>query len=70
MNSVTIDGVSYNVIRETEFTLGPSEGFIPSVTRAKITMKRPRGKKIYMAIRYENGKYSSVTAIPNFNPNY
>lgn len=70
MNSVTIDGVSYNVIKEIEFTLGPSEGFIPSVTRTQITLKRPRGKKTYMAIRYENGRYSSVTAIPNFNPNH
>lgn len=58
--TVVIDGVTYIVVREKEFTLGAREGFAKQVTRTALTLKRPRGKRFYEAVRYENGRLSSA----------
>lgn len=60
MPTLTLNGVLYEVVSQRDYTLGNEEGFSKEVTRTRITLKRPRGKKFYHVFRYENGSYSSV----------
>lgn len=50
---MTIDGIKYVVLSETPYDF---EG----KTRYSIRLRRPRGKRVYVVIRYENGTLSSV----------
>lgn len=61
---LTLNGTVYAVVKATEYTLGPAEGFPREVTRQSIVLRRPRGNRLYHAVRYENGAYSSVHALP------
>jgi hypothetical protein len=56
MSTLTFDGVSYVVLTEKTYEHNGSK-------RASITMKRPRGKRTYHVVRYENGTYSSITPL-------
>mgnify|MGYP003347663056 FL=1 len=60
--TVTIDGIVYQIIKEKDFTVTPEmAGWCKApVTRQILTLKRPRGKRFYRAVRYESGQYSSV----------
>lgn len=60
--TVTIEGITYQIVSEKDFTVTPAmAGWckVP-VTRQSLTLKRPRGKVLYNAVRYESGRYSSV----------
>lgn len=60
-NMVVIDGVKYEVLFEREFTLSTADMPLRQpATRVSLYLKRPRGKRTYHAVHYENGKYSSV----------
>ena len=60
--TVTIDGITYQIIKEKDFTITPAMvGWCQApVTRQSLTLKRPRGKRFYHAVRYESGRYSSA----------
>ena len=60
--TVTIEGIVYQIIKEKDFTVTPDQvGWCQSpVTRQWLTLKRPRGKRFYNAVRYESGRYSPV----------
>ncbi len=60
--TVTIEGIIYQIIKEKDFTVTPEMvGWCETpTTRQWLTLKRPRGKRFYNAVRYESGKYSSV----------
>jgi hypothetical protein len=60
--TVTIEGIIYQIIKEKDFTVTPEMvGWCQTpTTRQWLTLKRPRGKRFYNAVRYESGKYSSV----------
>ena len=61
--TVTIEGITYQIIREKDFILTPEmapEWCKAPVTRQRLWLKRPRGKRFYFAVRYESGQYSSV----------
>jgi hypothetical protein len=60
--TITIDGITYQIIKETDFTVTPDMvGWCKApVTRQSLSLKRPRGKRIYNAVRYESGRLSSV----------
>lgn len=60
--TVTIEGITYQIIKEKDFTITPDMvGWCKTpVTRQSLTLKRPRGKLLYNAVRYESGEYSSV----------
>jgi hypothetical protein len=61
--TVKIDGITYQIVKEKDFTVTPDMvGWcqVP-VTRQSLFLKRPRGKRYYSAVRYESGRYSSVS---------
>jgi hypothetical protein len=60
--TVTIDGIIYQIIKEKDSVITPEMvGWCQApVTRQSLTLKRPRGKRLYYATRYESGRYSSV----------
>lgn len=60
--TVTIDGISYQILKESDFVVTPEmvSWCNAPVTRQSLILKRPRGKRHYMAVRYESGRYSSV----------
>ena len=60
--TVTIEGIIYQIIKEKDFTVTPETvGWCKTpTTRQWLTLKRPRGKRFYNAVRYESGEYSSV----------
>jgi hypothetical protein len=60
--TITIDGITYQIIKEKDFTVTPDMvGWCQApVTRQSLTLKRPRGKRFYHAVRYESGRYSSA----------
>ncbi len=60
--TVTIEGIIYQIIKEKDFTVTPEMvGWCETLTiRQWLTLKRPRGKLFYNAVRYESGEYSSV----------
>lgn len=48
---ITIDGVTYEIISENKFS---------ELDRVEISLRRPKGKRVYHAVRYEDGSVSSV----------
>ena len=51
---ITLDGITYDIIRVTwkrESDAG---------VRREFALKRPRGRKVYHAVQYESGEWSSV----------
>lgn len=54
MQSIKIGGVEYKIVRTREFK---HDGRV----RTAMFLRRPSGKQIYHAVRYENGAVSSVT---------
>lgn len=54
MAQLTIDGITYDVLRQREFAPDLFPG------RLAIHLKRPKGKRTYEVIRYANGTLSSV----------
>ena len=60
--TVTIEGIVYQIIKEKDFTVTPDQvsWCQSTVTRQWLTLKRPRGKRFYNAVRYESGRYSSA----------
>jgi hypothetical protein len=61
--TVTIDGITYQIIKEKDFTVTPgmADWCQAPVKRQSLFLKRPRGKRFYYAVRYESGRYSSVS---------
>ena len=47
------DGITYEVINATPYTHNGS-------ARISYTCKRPRGKRTYLVIGYENGSFSTA----------
>ena len=60
--TVTIDGIVYQILKEKDFTVTPemASWCKAPVIRQSLTLKRPRGKRFYSAVRYESGQYSSA----------
>ena len=58
-----IDGITYNVISIKPFTVGPEQNsrMTGTVERISYTLQRPRGKRFYHVVQYENGAFSSVS---------
>ena len=54
MQTIKIGGVGYEIVRTREFQ---HDG----VVRTAMFLRRPAGKRIYHAVRYENGAVSDVT---------
>lgn len=52
MNSIEINGVTYNLISATEVTGKPG--------RKELKLKRPNGRRAYFAVMYENGVIGEV----------
>lgn len=65
MNTIVIDGVKYEILKEKDFVLTPDHlsSLSGPVTRTNLYLKRPRGKRTYLAVRYENGLVSSATSL-------
>ena len=51
------------VLSAKTFTVGPNENstFAHDIERTQYRVRRPRGKKEGIVIRYENGTFSTVT---------
>ena len=60
---ITTNEGTFTVLSSKPFTVGPKENstFTQDVERTQLRVRRPRGKKEGVVIRYENGTYSSVT---------
>lgn len=54
MQTIKLGGVEYVIVRTREFDHG-------GAVRTAMFLRRPSGKRIYHAVRYENGSVSSVT---------
>jgi hypothetical protein len=52
METIKIDGITYNVIKTA-----PIKEF---AGRYSMTLQRPKGKRYYFAVKYENGAISSA----------
>ena len=52
METVRIDGITYNVIATS-----PIKAF---ANRYALTLQRPKGRRFYFAVRYENGAISNA----------
>lgn len=50
--TMTIDGITYEIISEKQIA-----GFD---NRVEFCLRRPRGKRLYYAVRYENGEISGA----------
>ena len=48
---MTINGTTYEVLGEKKFS---------EMARTEITLRKPRGKKLYYVVRYEDGSFSPV----------
>lgn len=56
--SIRVDGITYSVLQ--------SRGFEhKGKARTVLTLRRPSGKNLYSVVRYENGSYSRVLAVPS-----
>lgn len=55
MQTIVIGGVKYEIVRTKEFEHG-------GCVRTAMFLRRPAGKRIYHAVRYENGAVSEVSA--------
>jgi len=62
-NTIPTNEGNLLVLSSKTFTIGPNENstFTHDVERTRIRVRRPRGKKEGIVIRYENGAFSSVT---------
>ncbi|MDW9528103.1 hypothetical protein RWE87_05080 [Sinorhizobium meliloti] len=49
---INLDGVTYEILGEKKIA-----GFS---SRVEIMLRRPRGKRVYHAVRYEDGSISSA----------
>ena len=47
-----ISGIKYEIIKETAISGFPG--------RTEITLRRPKGKRLYHAVKYENGTISEA----------
>jgi hypothetical protein len=56
MQTIKIGGVEYEIVRTREFQ---HDG----VVRTAMFLRRPAGKRIYHAVRYENGAVSGLTPV-------
>lgn len=58
----TADGVLMEVIASKRFTIGPKENplMTRTVERVAYTCRRPRGRRTYTVIGYENGTNSTA----------
>ncbi len=52
MQTIQIDGITYNLISEKEITGKPG--------RKELKLKRPNGRRFYFVVVYENGDMSGV----------
>jgi hypothetical protein len=61
-STLDIDGITYDVVGTSTFTVGPKENssMTRTVERISYTLKRPRGRRLYHAVQYENGTFSSA----------
>lgn len=60
--TLDLEGITYDVIATKTFTVGPRENssMTRTVERVSYTLKRPRGRRLYHAVQYENGSFSSA----------
>ena len=52
--TLQLDGITYEVIRTIDFVHNGN-------ARVEFVMKRPRGRREYRVVRYESGRFSSVS---------
>ena len=59
----TDDGILMNVVSAKSYTIGPEQNskMTRTVERVAYTCKRPRGRRNYVVIGYENGTFSTAT---------
>lgn len=57
MQTINIDGVTYEILRESPVMAKGYEG------RTTVYLRRPKGTIFYVAVRYENGRYSTATSM-------
>lgn len=55
-NEVTIEGVRYLVLTRKPYEYKGKQ-------RVSLGLKRPKGRKAYIAILYENGTFSSAVCV-------
>ena len=60
--TVIIKGIKYQIVQEKDFIVTPemTEWCKSPVTRQTLYLKRPHGKRHYIVIRYESGRYGNV----------
>ena len=51
--TLQLDGITYEVLKAEAYTHNGN-------ARTQFTVKRPRGRRIYWVVKYENGQFSSV----------
>lgn len=61
--TLDLEGITYDVVATKTFTVGPEQNsrMTRTVERISYTLKRPRGRRFYHAVQYENGAFSSVS---------
>ena len=59
--SLTIDGITYNVVSTRQYEVECSGGIKESRTR--FVVKRPRGRKLYVIYQSGNGTFSAATSL-------
>ena len=59
--SLTIDGITYNVVSTRHYEVECFGGIKESRTR--FVVKRPRGRKLHAIFQYGNGTFSTATAL-------
>jgi len=48
-----IEGITYEVLKAENYVYNGN-------ARTQYTVKRPRGRRSYLVVKYENGQFSSV----------
>jgi hypothetical protein len=51
--TLQIEGITYEVLKAQPYTHNGN-------ARTEFTVKRPRGRRTYLVVKYENGQFSSV----------
>ena len=51
--TLQLDGITYKVLKAEAYTHNGN-------ARTQFTVKRPRGRRTYLVVKYENGQFSSV----------
>jgi len=62
--TIKIKGITYNLLSETPATVEVwnwNHTERVTVTRGILKLQRPRGRKVYIAIRYTNGELSDAS---------